>query len=391
MTPTAAVADVCEVNPTLRAKLAADDLVGFVGMADLDAEAATATDTEVRVFSDLKGYTPFERGDILVAKITPCFENRKTGQATTSTPVAFGSTEFHVLRPHNDAIDARYLLHFLRRDAFLKLGEMRMTGAGGQRRVPARIFAELVIPLPPLGEQQRIAGVLDAADELRAKRRLAVVKLDTLTQAIFIDMFGDPASDSRWPALTLQEVCEAKGEYGANVPSQEQDGGRPRYLRITDITDEGRLIDDAVAPGGPEEDWCAKTLHPGDLVFARSGATVGKTFLTRQSDEPLVFAGYLIRFIPDQTKALPEYIYQYTRTQPYRAWVDSTATTVAQPNLNAKKYGSLKLPVPSLEMQQRFLDVVEQIRQRRDRARMSLDRFDELFASLQQRAFRGEL
>ena len=224
------ISDVCLINPKTGDHFESADLVAFVAMADLDAEAAVAADSGQRRFAEVqKGYTPFRNGDVLVAKITPCFENRKIGEAVTSTSAAFGSTEFHVLRPISERLDRRYLLHFLRQDAFLELGKTRMTGAGGQQRVPERLFHELEIPLPPIEEQRRIAAVLDAADAFRTKRRQVLAKLDTLTQAIFIDMFGDPVSNPfGLERVALGEIIKVSS--GSGLTAKEmRDGPFPVY------------------------------------------------------------------------------------------------------------------------------------------------------------------
>ena len=293
------------------------------------------------------------------------------------------------LRLRHEVADSRYVSHFFRSPGYWQ--QIASASDGGvQKGVNATKLRNLLVPLPPIEDQRRIASVLDAADALRAKRRQAIARLDSLTQAAFIDMFGDPGRNSRWPTASLGQICKAKGEYGANVPSRAFDGSRPRYLRITDIREDGTLIEDAVAPGGPEQQWRSRSLYPGDVCFARSGS-VGKTFLMREEYAPLVFAGYLIRFVPDPSKVHPEYLFSYSRTQHYWAWIRRTATTVAQPNVNARRYAQLELPLPPLDMQRQFADAAERIRHRGRILRTSADLLDTLFASLQQRAFRGEL
>jgi type I restriction enzyme S subunit len=112
------------LNPPLAAPLRDDDDVSFMPMAAVDADSVTAVDRETRLYSEVsKGYTHFLDGDVLVAKITPCFENGKIAQARLSRRHGFGSTEFHVVRSRSDRADARYLVHFLRQDSIRKQGE----------------------------------------------------------------------------------------------------------------------------------------------------------------------------------------------------------------------------------------------------------------------------
>lgn len=298
------------------------------------------------------------------------------------------STDILPIRP-GGRLDRRYLLHFLRTPEMVAHAANNSVGINLPRLSPKALEA-IVIPLPSIEEQRRIAAVLDTAEALRAKRRQALAKLDDLIQAVFTETFGNPARIRKWPMVPLASVCHGKGEYGANVPAAKLDGERPRYLRITDIRDDGSLIEAAVAPGGSQRDWQSKFLRAGDVVFARSGS-IGKSFLVRDEHEPLVFAGYLIRFSPDQTKVHPEYLYRYAQTQSFWAWVSSVATTVAQPNINARKYAALNLPLPPLDVQHRFVGVIDRIRQGRKTLEKHTARLDDLFASLQQRAFRGEL
>ena len=329
-----------------------------------------------------------KRHDVLLSRIVPHIRRSWVVEPSCEHRT-IGSSEWIVFR--SDRFEPNYLRNALTSDRFHQAFMRTVAGVGGSLlRARPSYVAEIKIPLPPIEEQRRIAAVLDAAEALRAKRRHALTRLEDLIQAVFIDIFGDPLSIRKWPIVSLASVCHGKGEYGANVPAAKFDGERPRYLRITDIRDDGSLIEEAVAPGGFERDWRSKYLQTGDVVFARSGS-VGKSFLVRHEHEPLVFAGYLIRFSPDQTRVHPEYLYRYAQTQSFWAWVAGVATTVAQPNINARKYAALSLPLPPLDVQQRFVDVVDQIRQSRVTLESHAEHLDDLFASLQQRAFRGEL
>jgi type I restriction enzyme, S subunit len=194
---TAKLGEIAELNPRHSVSLESNALISFVAMSSVSAETATTT-VEERCYGEVsKGYTPFIDGDVLVAKITPCFENGKIAQAKLKHRIGFGSTEFHVVRPYPGKAEARYLLHFLRQENIRHDGARKMTGSAGQRRVPEHFLSNLEILLPSLEEQRRIAEILDRAEELRSKRREAIAQLDTLTQAIFLEMFGDPVTNPK--------------------------------------------------------------------------------------------------------------------------------------------------------------------------------------------------
>jgi type I restriction enzyme S subunit len=330
-----------------------------------------------------------KEGDVLIATSSGSLDVvGKAARVRRDEKLAFGAF-CKVLRP-TPQVDAGYFAHFFQTGPYRR-HVARVAEGANINNLRNDDLANIQIPMPPMVEQRRIAAILDAADALRAKRRATLVKLDELTQAVFHDMFDDATAESAWPKVRLVEICQSKGEYGANVPAVEFECGKPRYLRITDIRSDGTLTGEAVGPGGTEDQWRSKILRPGDIVFARSGATVGKTFLMRDEDASMVFAGYLIKFVPDQHRVLPEYLYQFTRTVKYRSWVAGAATTVAQPNVNASKYAQLELSLPPMALQRQFVDAVERIRHHRTTLEASAGTLDTLFASLQQRAFRGEL
>lgn len=177
-----ALGKIAEINPRgpKPGEIAPDEVCDFVPMADVK-EDGTMSVSNRRPYSEVaKGYTAFLRGDVLLAKITPCFENNKIAIARVKSGYAFGSTEFHVIRADRDRLFAPYLTYLLRQDDVRDVGEKRMTGSAGQRRVPKAFLEDLEIPLPPLEEQKRIAAILDQADALRRLRARAMDRLNVL-------------------------------------------------------------------------------------------------------------------------------------------------------------------------------------------------------------------
>ena len=175
-------------------------------------------------------------------------------------------------------------------------------------------------------------------------------------------MFGDPVlNPMNWEKRTLNEISLRKGEYGSGASAIEYIKGYPRYIRITDINDSGKLNNNKVTVENLSE-YEKYKLNDGDILFARTGATVGKTFRYRESDGESLFAGYLIRFIPNINIVNPDFLFAFTKTRFYQSWVEAKQNTVAQPNINAKQYGEeLEVILPPMKLQNQFADFVKQV------------------------------
>ena len=208
--------------------------------------------------------------------------------------------------------------------------------------------------LPSLEEQRAIVDILDKTSDIVTKRNQEIQFLDDLIKARFVEMFVDKG----YPLVALDDLAIGKGEYGAQSASVEYDPMRPRYVRITDINDDGTLNDDVVSSANVEDDEQYK-LSYGDFMFARMGATVGKTYAYKSGNQ--IFAGYLIRYKLNLGKIMPEYLYTYTKLDEYKNWVVLNQSGAAQPGINAKKYGSLQIPVAPLEEQREFAALVKQV------------------------------
>ena len=182
---------------------------------------------------------------------------------------------------------------------------------GPQHRRPARrpaVGRESTL-IPALARSQTRRPPADARRSARA-RASGVRRL----------MRSSPDIPNGWRFVRLGDICDAP-RYGANAPAVKYDPNRPRYVRITDITEDGRLKVDEPRCADPKivEGY---ELRDGDLLFARSGS-VGRTYLYRPSDGPCVYAGYLIRFRPDPSVALPRFLDIYTHSSTYDRWVKS--------------------------------------------------------------------
>ena len=160
-----------------------------------------------------------------------------------------------------------------------------------------------------------------------------------------------------WKIKELKDVCLNKAEYGSGAKAIDYDENKPRYIRITDINENGKLrVVNKVSPSEIEEKYF---LHQNDFLFARSGATVGKNYLYNKEDGSCQFAGYLIRFKLNTGLVDPNYLYYFTKSPYYWNWVDSKQKTMTLPNINAKQYSGLKIPIPPLKTQQKIVEILE--------------------------------
>lgn len=171
------ISDIATVNPRSKRNCAEKVTVSFLGMADV-SEDGHIEQEQSRIYSEVaQGFTEFQKGDILVAKITPCFENGKGAHlGNLSNRYGFGSTEFHVLRAKE--IESYFLFFHTRTDSFRGRGEMNMTGSAGQKRVPADFIRDYSIYLPAKDEQQKISVAINTCD----KEVSALIAQQTLLQ-----------------------------------------------------------------------------------------------------------------------------------------------------------------------------------------------------------------
>lgn len=383
--------DIASVNPRLSQKIDPSTLVSFVGMADLSADRAVTEASGVRPYSDVaKGYTAFQDGDLLVAKITPCFENGKIGQARLSHRLGFGSTEFHVVRPHPELADARFLMHFLRSPRFRAAGEMRMTGSGGQRRVPADYINQAQLYLPPLHEQRRIAAVLDKADELRAKRRQALVHLDGLTESIF---HASTQVLSEKDAVPLADLCVSiqTGPFGSLLHREDYvENGVPLINPMHIISGQIRASPDFSVAAKKFDELRSYHLEADDIVIARRGE-MGRCALVGRDQLPLLCGTGSMIVRPDSHAVSPRYLQQVLSSPSIRRRLEDVSQGVTMSNLNGKILSRLRVRMPKLASQRQFADEYSAIEQLKNNYSAQLTELDALFAALQHRAFQGEL
>jgi len=252
---------------------------------------------------------------------------------------------------------ARYLSYL--HAALYRLGINRrsISQTTGIQNLDTESYLQEVVRIPECVEQRRIAARLDG--EIARLDRLANVKhrladlLRERREALItqtISRAADRSTITRFKFIRSGALL-----YGANQPADSRSAEDPRYIRITDLNDDGSLREDTFH-SLPENLAAPYLLHDGDLLLARSGATVGKAFRYRREWGRACFAGYLIRLRPDKRKILPDYLHYFTQSRPYwdQVKLHTVQSTIA--NVSAERYANFLLPLPSLNEQQTAVD-----------------------------------
>ena len=284
---------------------------------------------------------------------------------------------WHVPRPEANAVCSSEFVPFSSHSSdlsFIKISLLseRITAylescssgsSNSQKRVTPEIIMSSEIIAPSLAEQRRIGAFFDRLDSLITLHQRKYDKLCVLKKSMLDKMFPKGGSlypeirfagfTDPWEQRKLGEVASGF-EYGLNAAASDFDGEK-KYLRITDIDDQTREFrtDDLSSPdiNNPIDD--RYLLKEGDILFARTGASVGKTYLYKASDGKTYYAGFLIRaHVSDEADA--GFIFQSTLTERYKQFVLLTSQRSGQPGINAQEYSDLLLPLPSLMEQRRI-------------------------------------
>jgi type I restriction enzyme S subunit len=277
-------------------------------------------------------------------------------------------------------INPRFLYYYY---LFVDEGKlMKPLYTGLRKTIQRGVFASLKAPLPPPTEQAAIVRFMDWANgrlerAIRAKRKVITLLMEQ-KQAIIhravtrgldptvplkpsgIPWLGD--IPQHWEVRRLRHLIKGRLTYGANVAAEFTNPDWPRYIRITDFRGDGSLKADTFRSLPPHV-ACDYMVDPGDILLARSGATVGKAFLVVKLTGAACHAGYLICARPNRGLVSPEFLFAFTQSSSFSAWKNSTFNTATIQNIGADKYANLPVPLPSLSEQRAILDsvAVEQV------------------------------
>ena len=284
-------------------------------------------------------------------------------------------------------LEERYLWHWL--DAVAE--DLAAQGRGATfKQVNKNDVAELKIPLPPLDEQRRIAAILDKADEVRSKRKAALETLETLSQAIFIEMFGDPVTNPMgWEEISFSEACPS--HLGKMLDQKQQTGLSPKkYLRNANVRWLRFDLADVAEMDFSVSEEAKYRLNPGDVMICEGGEP-GRAAVWRGEIEECYFQKALHRARPRPELADPDFIVHLLWLLANGGGLSDHVTSATIAHLTGEKLKRMVVPMPPIRHQQKFADEIGACERQEKRSKSALQDLDNLFSSLQQRAFEGAL
>ncbi len=377
-------------------KIAVENIEGYTGqLINLD---------DFNYESEL---SKFLRNDILFNKLRPYL-----GKVYIADSIGGAFGELLVLRVFNQEILPRFLFFIMINKKFIDLVDSSTTGAKMPRASWEDFIKHISIPIPSLTQQNKIVAYLDqevAKIDALIKKKIRLVELleekkkATISQAVTkglnpnvklkpsgIDWLGD--IPEHWEVVKLKYLTDGL-KYGANEAAEEDNPDFPRYIRITDIDENGNLKPETFK-SIPLEIANDYILEDGDILFARSGATVGKTFRYTSNYGKSAYAGYLIRMRPN-LKIDSKYMYYFTLSNSYwsQIYIDSIQATIQ--NFSGDKYANMLVTIPSIDEQLKIAEFLDnhliQFTFLRDKINNSIDLLTEKRTAIISAAINGEI
>lgn len=298
----------------------------------------------------------------------------------------------------NSSIDKLYLYYIV--SSYYYQQKLLLDAIGGAqpnvspRQIEKVICAFPILPdgSPDFSEQRRIASILSSADKVIDSTQKLIAKYKQIKQGMMEDLLKPKEG---WKLVKLGECLRQKPDYGINAPAVEYDNNLPTYLRITDITEDGYYSRNDIVSVSSLDALNYK-LEDGDLVFARTGASVGKTYLYNQKDGILVFAGFLIRVRTDEQIVLSQFFKYQTQTPNYKNWIAANSMRTGQPGINGNEYGEFTFyipyqnDIPDLSEQRRIASILSGIDKKIESEEKVLEKYKKIKKGLMEKLLRGE-
>jgi len=299
----------------------------------------------------------------------------------------FGSTEFHVLRPHTDQITAEWLYYLTTWDIFRKNAAKNMTGSAGQKRVPKTFLENYSIDLPDVKAQNQQCRKLKKVDFLISLRKQQLAKLDELVKARFVEMFGDIIrNDKSWPIHNFSDIASSR--LGKMLDAKQQTGKYSYpYLANFNVQWFSFNVDNLNQMDFNEAEQKEFELRDGDLLVCEGGE-IGRCAVWHNEIQPCFFQKALHRVRCNRQLVHPDYLawwFKYNCNHGGFAEIAGAKATIA--HLPGIKLKQLQVALPPLSLQNEFAAFVERVDQQKQTVQQSLEKLELMKKALMQEYF----
>ena len=394
-----ALSAIAEINPGARIpkEITGSDEVSFIPMSDVSESGDWITRQTRPLRSVTAGFTAFEEGDVLVAKITPCLENGKGAHAQgLRNGIGFGSTEFHVLRARS-GVEPRFVFHITQSRRFRQAAERQMVGSAGQQRVQRQFFDEFLVRDFSQNEQRAIAQILDTLDTAIRETEALIDKLKAVKQGLLHDLLTrgidtnghlrPPQNEApqlykesplgwiprEWELSTVGVEFEI--QLGKMLDAQKNSGAMKPYLGNKavqwDRIDPNEVQQMALSIADMER----FRLRPGDLLVCEGG-DVGRAAIWEEQLDECYYQKALHRLRPVNgfsTRLMLELLRYWMGRDVLFEYISKTSIA----HFTQEKFASVPLPVPSTDEQNRLVSVVLAHKQRQEQEEDALKKLME--------------
>jgi type I restriction enzyme S subunit len=369
------LADLAEVNPSRPLKKGV--VYPYLAMEDVSTEFSDPTSLSFRPWNG--SGSKFQKGDVLLARITPSAENGKTALVTLD--MAHGSTELTVLAPKDPGIMDSLFLFYLLKDFHIRNQLIdQMTGTTGRQRIPNDAFDNILVPLPPLPVQRRIAEILGSVDEVSIAQKTLIEKLSLLMDNIMHEHF----SRSTEHRTTIGDIAEVQtGPFGSLLKSSSFTSKGVPVLNIGNVH-QGFLDKTSLSFVNETTASALKNyrLKQGDLLFSRM-ATVGRTCTVPEDADGWLMSYHLIRLRLRSEYVLPQYLtYSLIGSPRIKHQVSIESSGGTRSGVNTSILEGLVIDVPNLDTQRKVVNCLDLIQERIAHGKLLIERYETLRANL---------
>ena len=397
------LSEIAEINPR-REVLEDKDTVSFIAMEDITNNGRVINKTDKLYEEVKKGYTPFKDNDVLLAKITPCFENGKRALVgKLSNGIGFGSTEFHVLRANKESI-SKFLYYVISSHRFMSKAENNMTGSAGQKRVPTEFIKDYVLAVPTIKEQEKIASILSTIDEqidnvdalIEKNKELKKGLMQTLlTKGIGHTKFKKTEIGEipeEWEVGTLSSIIDKnrKITYGIVQPGEYVECGKYvirakdysfGWVRVEEIFKCDRLV---------EKSYARARVKEGDVLLTIVGS-VGNLAIVPSVLNEANITQQTARLSFDKNKVNNVFYYNYLKSDRAIKEINKYMKSGVQPSLNLSDVEKFKIVIPSIEEQERISLILSSVDEKVEQYENKKQKLEELKKGLMQQLLTGKI